>query len=182
MDNTWFTKWLREDPITGCLLWTGGRKKPPGLPYGLAVDYRRPQGTKRLRPAHRIAWELVHGDIPAGHSVCHHCDNPPCCKTDPDERYPDGHLFTGTQIDNEADKVAKGRQAFGDRNGNRVHVARRPRGMSHGAAKLTDEDVIAMRATYDAGLGSTNTLAREYGIRQSTCWEIVRRRTWRHLP
>jgi hypothetical protein len=38
--------------------------------------------------------------------ICHHCDNPPCCDID--------HLFLGTNADNMADKIAKGRH----RNGN----------------------------------------------------------------
>lgn len=35
-------------------------------------------GSKTVR-AHRIAWELVHGPIPAGMHVVHTCDEPRCC-------------------------------------------------------------------------------------------------------
>ena len=63
---------------------------------------------KQLK-THRFSWELAHGPIPEGMFVCHHCDNPPCCQTDPTEGYPDGHLFLGTSADNMADRDTKGR-------------------------------------------------------------------------
>jgi len=60
---------------------------------------------------HRLAWELANGPIPDGLHVLHHCDNPPCRQTEPTEGYPEGHLFLGTNEDNVADKMAKGRHA-----------------------------------------------------------------------
>ena len=62
--------------------------------------------------AHRFAWELANGTIPTGMLVCHHCDNPPCVKTEPDEQYPDGHLFLGTYEDNARDAISKGRNRW----------------------------------------------------------------------
>jgi hypothetical protein len=64
---------------------------------------------QRLARAHRLAWEYAHGEIPSGLLVLHHCDTPACVQTDPDETYPDGHLFLGTQRDNVRDMMAKGR-------------------------------------------------------------------------
>ena len=84
----------------GCLEWT---VFTDGDGYGVIAIDSKPVG------AHRVAWELANGPIPDGLLVCHHCDNPPCCQTEPTEGYPDGHLFLGTHADNAADKVAKGR-------------------------------------------------------------------------
>jgi len=84
----------------GCLEWTGSTSRG----YGQMKVNGTNEGT------HRVAWTLVHGPIPDGLGVLHHCDNPPCGQTDPTEGYPDGHLFLGTRADNIADMDAKGRR------------------------------------------------------------------------
>ena len=74
--------------------------------------------------AHRVAYKLAIGPIPAGFLVRHvTCDNPPCCNP--------VHLAIGTAADNSADMVAKGRQAKGDRSRSRLYPETLPRGDSH---------------------------------------------------
>ena len=51
--------------------------------------------------SHRVAWELINGEIPYGMLCLHRCDNPLCCNSD--------HLYLGTQIDNMKDKVDRNR-------------------------------------------------------------------------
>ena len=55
--------------------------------------------------AHRLSYQVHKGEIPARLKVCHRCDNTLCINPD--------HLFLGTDADNAADKVGKGRQARG---------------------------------------------------------------------
>ena len=86
--------WKRVKKTKDCWEWQGMKKKD-GLPYGLVkIFFRRFY-------AHRVAWELTNGPIPKGLNVLHRCDNPVCVRP--------SHLFLGTQADNIADMVSKGR-------------------------------------------------------------------------
>lgn len=106
--------------------------------------------------AHRLSYELFEGDIPAGLCVCHHCDNPGCVNPN--------HLYLGDKTQNTADRDRRGRTSKGER---------------HYAARLSAEDVRAIRAEYAPGRGAQ--LARRYGVSAEHVMAIVKRKKWRSL-
>ena len=85
--------WARVERGSGCWPFQGARTAPG---WHGSVTYHG-----RRIVAHRLAWTLARGPIPAGLLVLHRCDNPPCCNPD--------HLYLGTQRENMRDAAAKGR-------------------------------------------------------------------------
>ncbi|BAO82900.1 external origin protein [Serpentinimonas maccroryi] len=114
-------------------------------------------GDKPLRRAHRVAYELCVAPIPEVLVVCHVCDNRACVNPQ--------HLFVATQRENVLDMVRKGRRQW-------------PSGELHRWAKLSTADVVAIRDDTRA----PRLIRAQYGIGQTTLYQIKRRETWRCLP
>lgn len=152
------TRWLppevrlfrdsRPNEVTGCIEWT---KHLDESGYGV-IGYG-----SRCKRTHRVSWEFCNGPIPSGLCVLHRCDNPKCLNV--------SHLFLGTKADNNADKLAKGRQS---------------KGSKHGFAKLTEEDVSEIRRRHANG-EKQKDLAEEYGVSGCAIWQVVSRKYWRHV-
>jgi hypothetical protein len=82
----------------GCILWIGTKNNKG---YGM-IGVEKMAGRKhRMAYAHRIAWALVNGAIPAGKVILHSCDNPLCVNPK--------HLTIGTYKENTLDMVKKDR-------------------------------------------------------------------------
>lgn len=57
-----------------------------------------------------------------------------------------------------------------------------PRGKDHWNSRTTEEIVKILRARHAAGTGTFRSLAAEFGIAHTTVSDIIRRRTWAHVP
>jgi hypothetical protein len=143
------TSTLTEDDGDGCWLWPGAQSRHG---YGLIAC-----GAQGMVHAHRVAYELTSGPIPAGAFVCHRCNHRACLRPD--------HLFLGSRVESVANRCAKG------------HTAR---GARQGRAKLTAMDVHQIRALLDAG-ATQQTIARQFAVCHQTIHDIKSRRSWRWL-
>ena len=121
-----------------CWLWTG---------YKDFKGYGIIHAGGRYR-AHRLVWELVNGQIPENLFVLHRCDNPSCVNPD--------HLFLGTNQENTADSMRKGRRY----------------------SKLSWDSVRAMRKDRAAGATQVD-LASKYGVSPTHVTLILTNKAWR---
>jgi len=129
----------------GCWLWSGAKHV-----YG--YGHLRKDG--KLLKTHRVAWEMYRGAIPDGLCILHKCDVPACINPD--------HLFLGTKTDNNRDRIAKGRTAFGER------IA---------TTKLTDDQARAILIDPR----THRAIAADYGVAHTQIGRIKRRQGWRHV-
>ena len=147
--------WKKVYPTgNGCWEWLGERTK-----HNYGRFYM--QGRRDSMPAHRYAWMSANGrEIPDGLWVLHSCDNPPCVNP--------AHLRLGTNVDNVRDKVERGR--LPDQRGSRNPIA-----------ILSDSDVIDIRTLRAMGARGTD-LAAAFGMSEQGICNIVKRRSWEHVP
>ena len=156
-ENSFFDKYrdkIEKGHSGGCWIWTAGK-----LPNGYGRTNRVRAGS---RLAHRAAYAAAHGTPPPNMVVRHKCDVRACVNPD--------HLEIGTVADNNRDTLQRGRLVSykGARNGN---------------SRLTDGDVISIRADFVSGdpRFGTRGLARQYGVSHQLIGKIVHREMWTHI-
>lgn len=136
--------WSKVEKSDGCWEWQGFKNA-----HGYGRFYFRGAASR----AHRVAWILTHGAIPAGQHVLHSCDNPGCVRPE--------HLHLGTHAENMGEMFARNR--------------RRRTPEINNAWKLTPAQANEIRSRYAAGGTSYRKLALEYGITPAYVGQVVRR-------
>jgi hypothetical protein len=104
--------------------------------------------------AHRVAYMVGAGKIPKGKYVCHHCDTPACVRP--------SHLFVGSAKDNYLDAKAKRRHTHGDK---------------CWRVRLTERAVKYIKRSKK----TQTELGRQFGVRNTTIWQIIHGRNWKHV-
>lgn len=145
--------WAKVSKADGdsCWGWTGALISTG---YGL-ISVRG-----ELTLAHRYSYTVNVSPIPDGLHVLHRCDNPKCVRPD--------HLFLGTNNDNIADRVAKGRGR-----GPRPGLA----GEKNRNAKLTADAVRRMRILAASGV-SHLAISKQFSVSRTTANRIINRKSW----
>lgn len=101
---------------------------------------------------HRVVYELVHQQDITGMVIRHTCDNPLCINPE--------HLLAGTPTENMLDRDSRDR---------------------HGKAKITHEQVRAIRALWNSGKFKQNFLANQFGLDARTISSMVNGHHWKHV-
>lgn len=109
--------------------------------------------------AHRASYIVHKGPIPDGMVVRHACDNPPCVNPD--------HLDVGTDLDNMADMVRRGRSCIG---------------LKQHSAAIPPDAIMRAVSEYLSGGQSQAALARKYGVAQSTLGRWIRAEARMDVP
>ena len=140
--------WLRIEKVGKCWVWQG------------AVNWAG-YGIYRRQLVHRFAHRVLKGPI-EGLVVRHTCDNPICVRPD--------HLLAGTQKENMADKVARGRAR-----GGKPQV-----GEFNSNTKISPRLAQAALDLWAQGYRQAD-IARVTSIPPRSVSNIVRRKNWTHL-
>jgi len=134
---------IRED-LGPCWLWMGHPDK-----HGYGRIRTGGRGTPTVF-AHRLSYQMSYGVSPGESLVCHSCDVRMCVNP--------AHFFLGTHALNIADKIAKGRQAVGDRCGNTI---------------IKEADLPRVLAALASGV-TPKRVATEHGVSVSAIYMIRR--------
>lgn len=114
------------------------------------LGYEKPQ----THVVGRLVLETFCGPAPAGEECCHGVNGRNCHSLD--------NLSWGTKQKNAADRHRDGTAALGSKSG---------------MAKLTEEQVVAIRQD----TRTQEVIAAEYGVTHANIGYIKRRKTWRHV-
>ena len=142
--------WSKTDKRSDneCWLFLGAKDKDG---YGQFWD----GDNQIMTRSHSFSAKIHFGVIPKNMCVCHKCDNPSCVNPN--------HLFLGTALDNQKDKMAKNRHAKGE---------------SQGHSKLTNEQISQIRSRAN---DDYKVLCSEFNIVPSTVYRIWHKESWKHI-
>jgi trehalose/maltose hydrolase-like predicted phosphorylase len=164
----WEDYWVSEDGKVFSTKSGEVKELKPGL-AGAAGNQRLSvvlykDGVKKSFRVHRLVATAFHGPCPEGMECCHN---------------------DGNRLNNHRDNLRwdthKNNQADQKLHGTCHSITKKVSGSKHGLSKLTEADVLQIRAAYTAIGISQQTLAKQYGVAQDQISRIVNRLVWTHI-
>ena len=143
---------IRSEDPEACWDWIGATDRQG---YGVLHAQANFERRRSIRTINIVSYEKYIGAIPIGLFVLHKCDNPRCSNP--------RHLFLGTQQQNMADMVRKGRSARHER---------------HSQAKITMAEAREIRRL-STECRSYRSIGRMFDISHGTVKAIVQNKTWK---
>ena len=156
-----------EESTPDKLFWAKVDKGPHPKGCWLYMGYRQRFGHGWLGGpglAHRYAWELLNRTVPKDKCLLHHCDTPACVNPD--------HLYIGDRTTNNADKIARGRGACGERTRRNVLTESQVREILSNPPRFGNNEERHHEVA---------ECASRYGVAYGVIYALVRGRTWRHI-
>ncbi len=109
--------------------------------------------------APRFAWALANNKpFPEELIACHRCDHPSCCNP--------AHIWPDTHQANVDDMTSKNRH---------------PHGITHGASKIDEDAVRAIRNEAKLGTKTNAQIGEPYGLSKWQVSNIIRGKHWGHV-
>jgi len=138
-----------------------GKVLRPGLVSGYEQVVLCQKSLLKSFYVHRIVAVAFIGPCPAGKQVNHR---------------------DGDKLNNRLSNLEYVTAAQNTQHAYRMGLSKAICGANHYRAKLTDKDVLEIRAAYAAGGVTQRKLADNFGVHRVNISNIVNRQTWAHLP
>jgi hypothetical protein len=174
--NAFWRKVEKLGTEAGCWIWTAAQDRDG---YGVFGGGNQHVAIKQQQfRAHRLSWEITHGEIPISESgkplcVLHRCDTPSCVNPE--------HLWLGTPKQNRIDCFTKGRAKIASGERHMWHGSGHlQQGSKNRMAKLNEVQVSEIKTLLKQGLTHAK-VGQIYGVSRRSVGSIANNQAWRHV-
>lgn len=87
----------------------------------------------------------------------------------------------GNKSDNRVENLEWCTHSENELHAHRTNLKQGSKGASNGMSKLTEEEVLDIRAAYNLGCFSYAKLAKAYNVSKGTIEPLIKRITWKHI-